>query len=96
MTWHCTPHSHQSSGPVVNDDEPLLVVPNDRGGWSLRFTDSKTLIGHYSSVDEAVTYAHTQCQYVRVIAPAQQSQTSHRLLHPASFLEAKGTTLIRS
>lgn len=67
MTWNMTPHSYQPRGPIDNDDEPLLVVPNERGGFSLRFADSVTLIGHYATSAEAEEYAKTQCRNVRVI-----------------------------
>ena len=93
MTWHFTPHSHKAADPVDNDGEPLLVVPNDRGGFSLRFADSVTLIGHYPSADAAATYAKTQCQHVRVII---QNTSSQPIQRSSSLLEAKGTTLIRS
>ena len=75
MTWNFTPHDHQMRGPVDNDDEPLLVVPNDRGGYSLRFADSTTLIGHFATSNEAAEYGRSQCRNVRIITPSTQPGT---------------------
>lgn len=93
MTWHCTPHTYQPSAPASNDDEPLLVVPNQRGGFSLRFADSITLIGNFHSVKAAEDYAHSQCQHVRVLVPADNRQQH---TPSAPILERKGLHLIHT
>ncbi len=77
MTWNHTPYNYQKPSPVTNDDIPLVVVPNPRGGWSLRFSDSQLLIGNYPTAQAAEAYAKTQCTSVRIINPKPATITQH-------------------
>ena len=58
--------------PTANPEDTLLVEPNSRGGWSLRFEGEPLLkqIGNYATPGAAERIARMNCTHVRVVEAA--------------------------
>jgi hypothetical protein len=80
MTWSFLTPKATAPGPVpVNNAEDLLLVePNARGGWSLRFQGDPldSQLGNYATPEDAARVARSNCQHVRVVMPEKQQVTA--------------------
>lgn len=75
MTWSfLTPCDGQKpKAPVANPEDKILVEPNDRGGWGLRFDGdpAEQRFGNYPTPEDAARIARTNCTNVEVVEPKQ-------------------------
>jgi hypothetical protein len=76
----------------MSDAPTLLVEPNERGGWSLRFKDEpvEARIGNYPTAQDALRVARCNCCHVQIVAP-ELVPVGERALpgkSPAARLEA--------
>jgi hypothetical protein len=92
MTWQYTPHTQQPRKPVRNEEDPVFVVPNGRGGYALRLAATTTLIGTFSTPDAAARFARSHFTTVRILTAAV-AVTEQAVITPIS---TKANALIHS
>lgn len=63
--------------PVDNTGDTILVEPNARGGWSLRFEGEplEAQMGNHPTATDAERIARLNCTHVRVLHPVSQTNT---------------------
>jgi hypothetical protein len=73
MTWSfLSPRAdHKPAKAVDNPADKLLVEPNERGGWGLRFAGEpvESRIGNYPTPQDAERVARANCTHVEIVMP---------------------------
>jgi hypothetical protein len=74
MTWSfLTPRSAQPPPPPVANDTILLIVPNERGGFSMRLKGDDPIndVGNYPTPTDAARIARLSFSNVEIVEPKE-------------------------